>query len=248
MTSRFVGSYISFYRTFASGQMFTAFLVACALFAMPVVQAQERNLAPNFTTMVPNSKILLMPIDIELFSLSAGGVLEPKADWTAAALKHMTQALRDKKKTIGAQSLELKEAEADDFDEISSLHAAVAGSIRIHHMGSIPLPTKQGKLIWSLGDAVKPIHERTNADYGLFVWMRDSYATAERKALMFGAALLGVGVSGGFQIGYASLIDLRTGDVLWFNQAISGFGDVREAKPAAESIERLLANFPKTGK
>ena len=34
-----------------------------------------------------------MPVDVELFSLSAGGVAEPRADWTAAALGHMKGAV-----------------------------------------------------------------------------------------------------------------------------------------------------------
>ena len=55
---------------------------------------------------------------------------------------------------------------------------------------------------------------------------------------------LGVGVGGGFQVGYASLVDLQTGQVLWFNQLQRGFGDLRDAAKAAESVGALLAGFP----
>lgn len=41
--------------------------------------------------------------------------------------------------------------------------------------------------------------------------MRDSYASAEHKAAMVALALFGVGIPGGFQVGYASLVDLRSG-------------------------------------
>ena len=34
-------------------------------------------------------------------------------------------------------------------------------------------------------------------------------------------ALLGVGLAGGSQTGYASLVDLRTGRVVWFNNLAS---------------------------
>jgi hypothetical protein len=78
----------------------------------------------------------------------------------------------------------------------------------------------------------------------LFTWMRDSYASGERKAMMVGLALLGVGLSGGVQVGYATLVDLETGQVLWFNQLVSASGDVREEKPAADAVNSLLTGFP----
>ena len=40
------------------------------------------------------------------------------------------------------------------------------------------------------------------------------------------------GLAGGSQTGYASLVDLRTGRVVWFNNLARGFGDLREPEPA----------------
>jgi hypothetical protein len=126
------------------------------------------------------------------------------------------------------------------------LHAAVAGSIALHHSvgGVWALPTKAGLLDWSFGDAMQPLRAKTGARYALFVWVRDSYASAERKAAMVALALLGVGLSGGTQIGYASLVDLETGRVVWFNRLMRPTGDLREAAPAKESIDALLSGFP----
>ena len=91
---------------------------------------------------------------------------------------------------------------------------------------------------------MKPLQEKTGADYALFTWVRDSYASSERKAALVAMALLGVGLAGGVQIGYASLIDLRTGQVMWFNNLARATGDLREEKPALETVEALLRNFP----
>lgn len=208
--------------------------------------AESRNLAAGFSKMSKGAVISIMQPDVELFSLSAGGVSEPKADWTEAATKHINAALDAKSKELGLASRNLSENEADDLAEINALHAAVARSISLHHMGidSWRLPTKEGKLDWSMGDAVRPLREKTGADYALFLWVRDSYASAERKAAMVALALLGVGITGGLQIGYSSLVDLRTGQVLWFNQMFRGTGDLREAEPAAETIATLLKDFP----
>jgi hypothetical protein len=223
--------------------------LACCAFAGTAC-AQNRNLAEGFTVLPKNAKVVLMPTDIELFSISAGGVPEPKADWTEAAAKHFKAALLEKKKSLGVISVELSEKDADEVAEINTLHAAIARSVSLHHFGPsyFNLPTKAGKLDWSLGDTVRPIKEKSGADYALFSWIRDSYASGERVATMIVLALFGVGVPGGSQIGYASLVDLNTGRIVWFNRLLRATGDLREAGKAAETLNTLLDNFPSTQK
>jgi hypothetical protein len=74
--------------------------------------------------------------------------------------------------------------------------------------------------------------------------VRDSYASAERQAAMVVLAFVGVGLGGGMQVGYASLVDLNTGQVLWFNRLLRARGDLREADKAAETVNALLEEFP----
>ncbi len=209
-------------------------------------QPASRHLAPGFTQLPKAAKVVLVPIDVELFSLSAGGIAEPRADWTATAHKLLKDALHAKKAKLGLQTSDLDEAAADELAEPLSLHAAVAQSIALHHGlgGNWALPTKEGRLDWSFGETMQPLADRSGADYGLFVWVRDSYASAERKAAMVLFALVGVGLAGGTQVGYASLVDLKTGQVVWFNRLLRGAGDLREEKPAAESVDALLGGFP----
>ncbi len=205
----------------------------------------SKNLAPGFSTRPAASKLVVVPADLELFSISGGGVMEPKADWTEAASQHFKTALDSNQQLLGASVVRISERDLDELAEINALHGAVAQAIFIHHMvGVVKLPTKNDKLDWSLGDAVKPLKAKTGADYALFTWIRDSYASAERKAAMFAMALLGVGIAGGAQIGYASLVDLNNGRVVWFNDLRRGSGDLREAKEARETVETLLKGFP----
>ena len=51
-------------------------------------------------------------------------------------------------------------------------------------------------------------------------------------------------VTGGFQIGFASLVDLKTGEIVWFNRLIRGAGDLREAEKAEGTMKLLLKDFP----
>mgnify|MGYP003384646605 CR=1 FL=1 len=219
-------------------------LVLCA--STSASFAQSPNLAPNFTSLPNGAKVVMMPTDIELFSISGGGVQEPKADWTEAASKHFKNALGEKNKKLGLNSVDLSDEKADSLAEINALHAAVATSISWHHFGgaALHLPTKEDKLDWSIGEAALAVKQKTGADYALFSWVRDSYMSAERKAAMVLLAIAGIGISGGAQIGYASLVDLNTGRVVWFNQLARGTGDLREADAAKESVDALLAKFP----
>ena len=225
-------------------RIIAAALALVVLVCAGPVLAQSRNLAPGFETLPKGAKVAIMPTDIELFSISGGGVLEPKADWTEAASTYFRDALVQKKAALGLTAVELAEKDADDAVEINSLHGAIARSIGMHHFGALKLPTKDGKLDWSLGESVHPIRQATGAEYALFSWVRDSYASAERKAAMIGLALLGVGIGGGVQVGYASLVDLKSGRVVWFNQLVRASGDLREPEKAAETLDVLLDQFP----
>ena len=216
----------------------------------PPASTQSKNLAAGFSSLPKGARVVIMPTDIELFSISAGGVLEPKADWTEAASKHFKEAMIEKKQKLGLSSVELTANQADEVEEVNALHGAIARAISIHHFGALTLPSKDGKLDWSIGEPVQLIRQMTGADYALFSWVRDSYTSDERKAAMVGIAILTLGrvvpIAGGLQTGYASLVDLNTGRVLWFNRLQRGSGDLREADKAAETVEALLSEFPIT--
>jgi hypothetical protein len=103
------------------------------------------------------------------------------------------------------------------------------------------LPTKNEKLDWTLGAGVEYVRKKTGADYALFTVIRDSYASSDRKAAMVVAALFGVGLApGGMQFGFCSLVDLRTGQIVWANRVIRATGDLRTAEPAQETIDTML--------
>jgi hypothetical protein len=204
----------------------------------------QPNLAPGFTKLPPNSTIALMPADVELFEISAGGVGEPRADWTAAANKNIMADLRTRKQRLGARATEITGDQDEAVEALNNLHGAVARAIVVHHFGGLTLPTKDGKLDWTLGPDAAKLRDKSGADYALFTWVRDSYASAERKAMMVVGALLGVGMTAGVQQAYASLVDLRTGQVVWFNRIVRGTGDLREPEPAAETLTALLTGFP----
>ena len=94
---------------------------------------------------------------------------------------------------------------------------------------------------------------KTGFDYALFMHAEDQVASGGRVALqVLGAAGCLVGfcapnIGGAEQFAYASLVDLRTGEVVWFNvvdakSQVPGisFGDIRTQQGAAQLVDRLL--------
>ena len=199
----------------------------------------------------PSTNVLLIEPDIILFEMTAGGLEEPRADWTEAArvnvgrkLDEMLQKSGDK--LIPYQPQEKAQDRMHDYDQILKLHEVVGQSVLIHKYISIyNLPTKEGCFDWTLGECVNALKKDTGTDYALFVYLRDSYASPGRVAVMVvAAAVFGVGIPGGMQLGFASLVDLQTGQIVWFNRLASPVGDLRTPEAAEKAIQELLMNIP----
>ncbi len=221
-----------------------AALAGCA--TPPQRQAQELRREAGRTPTV-----VVMPLDVELAQLTAGGLQEPHAEWTEAALKHMRAALEREAASYRVRLVEFQPergapADRDTSLELVRLHRAVGGAVLIHqYIPVLALPSKDGKFDWALGPAVASIARTHEADYALFVFVRDSYATAGRVAVMVVGALLGVGVQGGTQVGFASLVDLKTGEIVWFNRLLRPQGDLRTPEHAAETVRALVGDAMK---
>ena len=195
-----------------------------------------------------------MPMDIQLDTLTAGGILKPEAEWTAKARKHVAKAIREQMtqpdihliypKDI--EKIKLDAEEEEKRNQLIKLHEAVGYSVLLHQYNpQYKLPGKKGVFNWSLGPEARFLKEKYSSNYALFVYLRASYASAGRVAFFIVAAALGVGIPLGQQFGFASLIDLETGEVLWFNRLLRGEGDLRTQKPASNSVKLLLSDFPK---
>ncbi|MDX2104227.1 MAG: hypothetical protein SF002_17010 [Alphaproteobacteria bacterium] len=193
------------------------------------------------------ARIVLLPPDVQLFELSAGGISEPKEDWSASAREHMTAALRQVERE---RNLRLINREDDQSTEeqvqVARLFRATASTIAQHHyVPAEQLPTKQGRIRWSIGSEAGLLRREETADYALMILLQDSFASAGRAAVIFlSAVLFGVQVEGGVQMGVAALVDLRTGEIVWYNRLARSAGDSRTAEGALETVRVLLTGLP----
>jgi len=193
-------------------------------------------------------KIVLMPLDVQLSILTAGGTLEPQAQWTRDAKRNMVDALDEIGKERSNDFIVYKEPEQLDASarkilEIERLHRAVGQAI-LFHKYVVPLPTKKNAFDWTLGPEVSVLRKKTHADYALFIHVQDSYSSAGRIFMQVLAAGLGMGIRGGRQAGFTSLVDLTTGNIVWFNYINNPAGDLRTPEPAMKTVKLLLKGLP----
>lgn len=195
------------------------------------------------------AKVLIMQPDVEVSELTVGGLLEPNAAWTAAAERNIDRALETVLAEQGANWVHLnpngKLIRKPAVSQLVKLHGAVGASILFHgYPGGLPLFNKKGKFDWTLGKDAAILGKAYKADYALFVYFRDSFSSDARVALNVLTAIVGAGVRGGQQLGFASLVNLRTGKIVWFNIMARGTGDLREAEAAVDASQVLLAELP----
>jgi len=224
---------------------------------------QTRQFADvQFTPPRGDYRLLVMRPDVTVNALTTGGMAQPRADWTEQARANVIQALRAQQGGSGGKVLvlarrsELPGISADQVADLERLHYVVGQSIALHKYSGAALPTKRGKgLEYTLGEDAVSLGRRTGYDYALFVYAEDNIASTGRTALqVLGVAGCFIGFcapSGGSnQFAYASLVDLRTGEVVWFNVLSTGsqlpgvkFGDIRTPEGAAQMVERLVGRM-----
>ena len=224
---------------------------------------QSRQYADvQFTPPQGDYRLLVMRPDVTVNSLTTGGMSEPRADWTEQARGNIVNALRTEQADRGGKVLvmarrtDLPNISAEEIADLERLHFAVGNSIALHKYSGAALPTKRGKgLEYTLGADAVSLGRRTGYDYALFLYAQDNIASSGRTALqVLGVAGCFIGFcapSGGSnQFAYASLVDLRTGEVVWFNVLQTGsqlpgvnFGDIRTQEGASRMVERLIGRM-----
>ena len=211
-------------------------------------------------------KLLVLRPDVTVGSLTTGGMVEPRADWTQQARAHIIEALRSQQAarggnlTIVEHRSQLPGVTEEELADLERLNFAVDQSIVEHKYLGNTLPTKRRVgLDWTLGPDAVRLGQKTGYDYALFLHAEDEVASGGRIALsVLGLAGCFIGFcapsSGQEQLDYASLVDLRTGNVVWFNVVLAGsqvagikFGDLRTPQGAAQMVDRLLGRM-KPGK
>lgn len=242
----------------------SAIAMAAALNLAVSACVQTRQYAElQFTPPQGDFKLLVLRPDVTVGAVTTGGMTQPRADWTEAARKNLIAAIQAQQAARGGKVLVVERrsdvpgVDAETVANIERLNYVVDESIVIHKYLGAYLPTKRGKgLEYTLGEDAVAFGQKTGFDYMLFLHAEDSFASTGRVALqVLGIAGCVIGfcvpnVGGGGEVAYASLVDLHTGQVVWFNVLQAGtqvagikMGDIRSPEGAAQMVERLLGRM-----
>lgn len=194
--------------------------------------------------------VLIVP-DVRFFEVSAGGVREPREEWSLKARELLVKNIMETLKGKGLESVKVGEEQAKDegFRDARALYDAVSFSIRLHTSGGRHrFPEKVSRFEYAVGPLDEILGPR-GADAALFLDAFDHVSTGGRKALMAVGMITGALVgavpvprSGGSYT-TAALVD-RTGDVLWFDFKGNIGEDMREAEGVGQTVKGLFADFP----
>ena len=240
----------------------TAFALTASIALSACVQTRQYA-DVQFTPPDGNYKLLVLRPDVTVGSLTTGGMVEPRAEWTEQARSNIIAALKTQQAARGGNVTIIEHRNAlpgvseQELADVERLNFVVDEAIVQHKYLGDTLPTKYGRgLDWTLGaDAVR-LGQKSGYDYALFLHAEDQVASTGRIALgVLGLAGCVVGfcapnVGGAEQLDYASLVDLKTGEVVWFNvvdaaSQVPGikFGELRTPQGAAQMVERLLGRM-----
>lgn len=186
-------------------------------------------------------KVVVLPLDVEVSELSAGGMTEKRADWTQTVAANLNDSIS---RLTPCHPIPLRApASPDELQEIQALYRAITANQTIHSFyGPGLLTSIHGPLVYKLGSLEK-ITASSDADAALLLFVRDDYATGGRKAVAVVGALTGMAVRTGVTLASAALVD-RDGTILWMNYTGANHGDLRTQEDADATVRLLFSGLP----
>lgn len=214
--------------------------------------AQEKSATKPGFVLAPGkaARILVFRPSIKVGAQSTGGLFEPNAEWTDEARMLIGAALGRAQGQFGNVVIDYGEpigADARLVADYQALFSVVAQSVVEYQFfvgNRLPTKKRDGGFDWTLGAGIGRIARAGEADYALFIHSEDQYGSTGRKVAQLFSAALGVGIISGVHKGYAGLVDLRTGDLVWLNADAQMGGDVRTPEGAQKRVAQLLEDFP----
>jgi hypothetical protein len=223
--------------------------LCCCIFP---AQAQEKTGSkPGFSLAPGTAKIVLMRPSIKVGAQSTGGMFEPNADWTDQAKENLGRAIMTAQASLGNVVVAYDEpagAGAARVSEYRGLFSAVAESVIVYQFfkgNRLPTKKRKNSFEWTLGADIVRLPGLEGADYALFINTEDQFGSTGRKiAQVAGMLLPGIAIPSGVHKGFAGLVDVRTGELVWLNADYEMGGDVRTEEGAAKRVSELFKGFP----
>ncbi|HWA60902.1 MAG TPA: hypothetical protein VG939_05980 [Caulobacteraceae bacterium] len=222
-----------------------AIIAACLVLA--ACTTTQVKLAQDVAKPPPNARVLALKPDVELSELAAAGVQQPRADWSSSARDNLGAALKEALEAKGVKLTPLDPTTVTEGRnaQVLRLNMAVNASILVYNLNLASLPTHKTGFNWTLGEGARGLGEAYGSDYALYVMARGNYSTSGRKLMFIAMAAAGVAIPMGGQGVLVSLVDLKTGRVVWYNLAqASPSADMRTPEGARMLMAEVLKTAP----
>lgn len=213
--------------------------LACAT---ACVTARPSPLSPQLP---PGGTIVVVEPDVKLALLAVNARSIDRPDWSAAAREHLARHARDRIAGGGRNAVTFMRADASpQARQILLLHDAVRVSIRTADTADPSPPTLPRNRAWTLGAGAQAL-AIGDATHVLLIRCDGDVTSALRGVFVVGAAAAGVQAPTGITRAAASLVDLRSGDIIWKNSIVARSDqDVRTSEGAHALLHALLDGAP----
>lgn len=200
----------------------------------------------------PLQQVVLLPVDVDVYEMSAGGVKEEVPEWSRAAESNLRNALLMTApgdsccvtRQIDTASLTAEERAV--VEEHLTLFSTVAGNALWRDLpGNSAWKFRSEHFDDTLGDGLAFLKTKYGMDAGLVILGEDVVSTAGRKTTAFVGAIFGVAVPLGHSVLIGGLVDFGSGDLLWMDHAVStGTADLRDPDSCRELAHGLMKDYP----
>lgn len=227
-----------------------AVVLAASVMASPALAAMSAvNPALVQNLEARPKKVVLLPPQVFVFELSAGGVPTRMADWEASARDNLSAAAIRRARESGLFELvpapQLAPADLDRLDAHIGLYDRVAQSVFVYGRGEqAAWAHKKNEFDYTVGPGLAFLRDQTGADAALIVLGADFISSGGRKAAFIAGLALGIIMPLGQSFMTAGIVDLKTGDVQWMSFDASSSMDSRNPADVDGLMRALYQTWP----
>jgi len=215
----------------------------------------NKNLSKQPDRPLPHRMLLVRP-DIRVHEISTGGIVEQVDEWSNQASDEAAKSLEALAQSSHmfepVAPSKLSDAERATLEKYSALYILVAGSANLARRSPYAAwQQRAADFDYTLGPGLAQVANDEKLDAVVFVVGTDHISSAGRKAAMvvgvISTALLGVGYIPTSVPAFvtAGVVDMRTGDVLWYStQTRSASDDLRDPAVMRSVIDDLFKTYP----
>lgn len=240
---------------FATTLVSTVLIAGCATQNTSI----NKNLSKQPDRPLPHRVLLAQP-DIRVHEISAGELVEEVDEWSKKASGEAANSVEALAQSTSlfelVQPSKLSDAQRATLEQHSALYILVAGSANLaRHSSFDAWRSRAADFDYTLGPGMAGVAESEKLDAVVFVVGTDYISSSSRKAAMaLGVAL---GLLTGRYVGpeskpaflTAGVVDMRSGELLWYSTEFrGGSDDLRDPAVVKSLVDHLFNTYPGAGK